>query len=405
MLSVTPPALLFDELPRLDISGCPPRTEVKLEARMTADDGRLWRSWASFLSGDDGRVDLETQTPSDGTYFGLGAGGLLWGMEPSAGPERVRPFFRESLADLEVELRLSAQGQVERQVFRRSVLGAGVVQETFEPGILFRPMEQPAPGVVLIASGLGGRHLEGAALLASRGYTVLQVTLPRLHRVPVERVDEAVAWLASREETLPGGVFLVGSGRGGELALLAATRLRNLLGVVSCSGSGLVFQGEEDAPWTVGGEPVGYAALDFSRLVPREPIRTREVFAEAVVDRANRDRGRIEVERITAPILLLSGADDQVWPSSAFSELVVQRLRKLGSPAECRHLTFPETGHLLGPELGPPHRPTSCLLLRDEKTCLIHDMGGLRARQAHAQRESWSALLEFLARLARIKTR
>ncbi|MEW6282849.1 MAG: acyl-CoA thioester hydrolase/BAAT C-terminal domain-containing protein, partial [Candidatus Eremiobacterota bacterium] len=126
------------------------------------------------------------------------------------------------------------------------------------------------------------------------------------------------------------------------------------------------------------------------------------LFEEAVQDRTVRDRGRLAVEKVEAPLLLLSGQQDGVWPSSAFSELVCQRLKKVGQEFEVTHRTYAQAGHMLGPELGYPHRPTGCLM-QDEPPCPgappgLYDLGGRPAHQAHAQRDSWNALLDFLGR-------
>ena len=147
---------------------------------------------------------------------------------------------------------------------------------------------------------------------------------------------------------MKGDFYLVASGRASEAALELAQRLDNLRAVLVFSGSGLRF-----SPWKIEGRELGHVACDHSSLQPRgrTVLATRTIYADAVADRENRDRGRIEVEKIACPLYLFSGADDQIWPSSAFSELAAQRRKAHGREADTMHKTFPSVGHDLGPEL------------------------------------------------------
>ena len=53
----------------------------------------------------------------------------------------------------------------------------------------------------------------------------------------------------------------------------------------------------------------------------------------------------IPVEKIGAPVLLLSGKADSMWPSSAMSDLVIRRLDERSFPYEHRHIAYENSGH------------------------------------------------------------
>jgi dienelactone hydrolase len=53
----------------------------------------------------------------------------------------------------------------------------------------------------------------------------------------------------------------------------------------------------------------------------------------------------IPVERIRAPVLLLSGKADSMWPSSKMGDLVIQRLAKAKHPYEHLHIAYDKAGH------------------------------------------------------------
>ncbi len=54
---------------------------------------------------------------------------------------------------------------------------------------------------------------------------------------------------------------------------------------------------------------------------------------------------RSPVERIRGPVLLLSGGDDQLWPSTIYADRIMASLRD--DPSPHTHLDFPAAGHLL----------------------------------------------------------
>ena len=56
----------------------------------------------------------------------------------------------------------------------------------------------------------------------------------------------------------------------------------------------------------------------------------------------------IPVERIEAPILLLSGDFDDLWPSTLGGEQVIKRLRANDFPYKAEHIAYPGAGHMPG---------------------------------------------------------
>lgn len=58
------------------------------------------------------------------------------------------------------------------------------------------------------------------------------------------------------------------------------------------------------------------------------------------------EEATILVEKIKSPILLVSGTDDQTWPSADFAAAVMQRLENLNHTYEHRHLRLERAGHM-----------------------------------------------------------
>ena len=98
------------------------------------------------------------------------------------------------------------------------------------------------------------------------------------------------------------------------------------------------------------------------------------------------DAAMIPIERATGPVLLVSGGDDQMWPASRMSKMLVERARRFGREHLVRHLDFPEAGHAL----------FAVDAAQDLKQPIPFDLGGSDAAQAHAHEVAWPQALRVL---------
>jgi hypothetical protein len=89
----------------------------------------------------------------------------------------------------------------------------------------------------------------------------------------------------------------------------------------------------------------------------------------------------IPVEQTNGPVLLLNGADDQLWPSPEMSRDILTRLKVHRHPFPDRLLSFSESGHLVT----LPGLPSTSMTF-----------GGTPAGVARAAKLAWAATLRFL---------
>jgi len=85
-------------------------------------------------------------------------------------------------------------------------------------------------------------------------------------------------------------------------------------------------------------------------------------------------------------VLLLSGADDQMWPSAKMGEMVMQRLDEHDFPFRHEYLIYEGAGH----GVGFPYVPTT---MGNAGTFLE---GGTPEGTAAANADSWPKVLDFL---------
>jgi Acyl-CoA thioester hydrolase/BAAT N-terminal region len=149
---VDQPVALCDAPLSIALEGFAPRTRVTVTATFQVAEATPWRSGATFIAGDGGRVDVTRQAPVAGTWEGTSPMGLFWSATPVPGMWRPAPpdwVMWPSVARLHAEAPGAAPAEVtvERRlagggVSRRPVREAGVVGTLFLP-----PGDGPHPSI------------------------------------------------------------------------------------------------------------------------------------------------------------------------------------------------------------------------------------------------------------------
>lgn len=280
-------------------------------------------------------------------------------------------------------------------------------------GVYFRPSGDGRFPAVMTFGGSGGGLMGAdttAALLASHGFASLAIAyfampgLPLgLRSIPLEYLRTGITWLLARDEVAGPHAGVLGTSRGGELALLLGATFEEVGAVVSRAPSHVVWAGfgpgsDGDTPsWTHHGEPVpwmheddrnrdAWAAVNASRPVALTPGFLAELEDDDAVAAAE-----IAVERTNGPILLVSGEDDAMWPSSRMGELAEKRAADNGFD-RIVHLRYAGAGHGCGREPGLPTMLQSVHPVDGE----LYAFGGTAKGNADAQADSWQRTLSFL---------
>jgi hypothetical protein len=418
--AVLPAQPLMDDRLEIKASGLPPNQLITLSATSVAQDRLEWRSVAVFTSRPDGTVDPGAQAPVSGTYRGIDAMGLFWSMEPDADAKSGdHAFFawsdwlepvvteidgkrgKEVLASVRIERRFARPG-----VQRTAIGENGIV------GVLYSPGDhQPHPAVILIGGSEGGFGGPEAAMLASRGFAALSLAYfgldglpPTLQSVPIEYFDKAVQWMCARPEVVPNHLAVFGISRGAEAALMLAAENPHLEAVVARAPSHVRWEGltarhlPGGPAWTLDGRalpyvpnriPIGFALLYLWDIVVGTPVRQSPLFLRDLAYFGDTAGVEIPVEQVRGPLLLLSGQDDQIWPSAMMAERIIERLRRNRHPYGDGLLSYEEAGHWL---------PTAYVPMRGLRKGMKVAIGGTPEGTARAQADSWPKIRRFLTR-------
>ncbi|MEO8027718.1 MAG: acyl-CoA thioester hydrolase/BAAT C-terminal domain-containing protein [Bryobacteraceae bacterium] len=232
------------------------------------------------------------------------------------------------------------------------VRDGGMVAHVYRP-----PGTGRAPAVLLLGGSGGGIGWqdEMAKLLGARGVVAMALAyygmdnLPKqLERIPLEYFDHAIDWLARQDYVDPKKIAIGGVSKGSELALLVASRRPEICGVAAFAPSGLVFQSVAagyplTSSWSLKGKDVPF--VPYGKV--DNPKSTGDFYRAGIAQAESLDAATIPVEKIRGPILLLSGREDNLWPSTMLAERVVNRLREHGFQYPVEHVSYPDAGHLI----------------------------------------------------------
>jgi dienelactone hydrolase len=291
-LEIIPNRVLVDEPAVIRARGLQANERISIRAELVDGADDPWSSQAEFIADAQGAVDTSQQAPVKGSYNEVSAMGLIWSMKPAA---RNVPSYRppRDLGSQIIKFQLMRNGQqVTSAQLEQLWVAEGVQQIKLEGqlhGVLFLPKtKERRPGVLVVGGSEGGMPLGKAAWLASRGYAALALAYfryddlpPLLEGIPLEYFGSALAWMMQRPEILADRIAVVGTSRGGELALELGSVIPQIKAVVAYVPANVrraACCGNTRVPyaWTWQGQPLAYESGRGAR-------RNLEVAMRAVI--------------------------------------------------------------------------------------------------------------------------
>ena len=390
-LKAFPDRVLVDETAVIRAGGLEPNEHVSIRAELVDGANEPWSSEAEFRADVDGAVDTSKQAPVKGSYNMVSAMGLVWSMKPDA---KHVPSYRpqQDLGAQVIKFQLIRKGQpVANAQMEQLSVADGVRRITVNGqlhGVLLLPNTPGRhPGVLVVGGSEGGVPLRKAAWLASRGYAALALAYfryddlpPRLEGIPLEYFGSALAWMMQRPEISGDRLAVMGTSRGGELALQLGSMFAEIKAVVAYVPANVRFPaccGGTSVPyaWTWQGQPLAF-------MFPRELRDPNAAFEAAIA-----------VEHTHGPILLISGDDDGVWNSTAMTDAVVHRLKQAHFSYACERLKYAHAGHRAGrPEIVPTWHGS----VRNPTSGREENLGGNAQGDAASSLDAIPKVLEFL---------
>ena len=224
-------------------------------------------------------------------------------------------------------------------------------------GTYYSPQDRDTfPAIMVLGGSEGGMEVVSrlGEPFAEQGYAVLSLAyfgvdgLPaNLQEIPLEYFTDAIDWLSAQPGVDAGNIGLYGMSKGGEAALLIAREEPRYDAVVAAVPSHVVWQGinmqsfEPKSSWSRDSAPVPYVEYEMSDGFKS----VYALYADALPAIGADHPAIIPVENIDAPILLVTGKADTMWPASEMADKVLARLDRLGFDHDTRHLAYDDAGH------------------------------------------------------------
>ena len=255
--------------------------------------------------------------------------------------------------------------------------------------------EGPRPALLLFGGsegGIGGGLGKMAQEFRDAGITVLVLSYYRapgqpdkMDRIPLETFYTALDWLEKQPSVDPTRIAIMGGSKGGEAALLVASRRKDVKAVVAGMPSNVVWQGfdwnmsmVDSSTWSEGGKPVPYLPITFGFGM--------DVYTPSLKNEAKHPEAAIPVENIAGPVMLICGEADSLWPSCPMARKVEARAKAKGGAAVSL-LAYKDAGHLVfGPPISTSH----------ERFDQLDMMGGTPQGNNAARADAWPKVKAFL---------
>jgi dienelactone hydrolase/uncharacterized protein (DUF2141 family) len=296
-----------------------------------------------------------------------------------------------------------------KQASRGAPAAAGATREDVRAeglnAILYRPEGgRKAPTLIVLGGSEGGIQAASSvgAGFTKHGYAVLALAyfmddgLPKtLENIPLEYFDKAVDWLKAQPGIDTDSIGVIGGSRGSEAALLLASRRSDIKAAAAFSPSGIVWQGlnfsnpmNMGPAWTVDGKALPFVTPDGMAYRPGAAMKP--MFANVLGHADTRSDTNIPVEKISGPVLLVSGKADALWPSFDMGERIVKRLESKGFRHKVQHLSYETAGHMVF--MGDPSSANAASMARAPANAML---GGTGEANMAAWKDNWPKVVAF----------
>lgn len=240
------------------------------------------------------------------------------------------------------------------------------------------------PAIILLSGSDGGMPGENAIpfsfieTLVTNGFAVMALayfglgSLPsKLENIELEYCEKALRWLQSQSTVDKDNIAIIGQSRGAELALILGTMFNQIKAITTFAPTNMItggfpypnkpawqYKGKAIHPF-IGGLTNKYEKLteldDLKqatelRKIPKhqnseqDPYLISDLFT-ARNSMPNASKCQIAIEKITCPILLISGGQDAIWPSKYYCDTIVKRLEQHRHPYLYKHINYEHAGH------------------------------------------------------------
>ena len=229
----------------------------------------------------------------------------------------------------------------------------------------------PQKALIVLGGSEGNENVPKnvGKMFADRGVSALGVLyfnapgLPdSLVQAPVESIENAVKWLKEKGYSK---IYIYGISKGGELALLAASLIPEISGVIALSPIHCVWTGlagnkgllnrkttsVSEFTWRGNDLPCMQSKINYLpgiwHLLTQRQIDLRYIYENPLKN--FREDTAIKVENIRGNILFIYPEEDLMWPSKKAVKYMLARLKEHQWPYKAEELCYEKASHIIVP--------------------------------------------------------
>lgn len=388
VIKIIPEKSFIDEKVDIKISGLPKNKKVLIRAvskdyycinaGMT-EQGRnsIWEAYGIFMTDNDGNIDLKNNAPIEGTYKTCNPMGLFYSMRIKKlnkcnPPQKLHEVSENRsynvLFTVEVNNDVLVSQNHTRLFCDETIKSEIIINENLIARYFTKNEIKKRPAIIVV-SGSDGRIEKAQAIseiFATKGYSALAVcyfgmegTSPCLNKIPLEIIKNAIDWLSMQDTVDKNRIAIYGRSKGGELVLLAASLFKELNCVIANVPSCYVYEGLKNAlpshhsSWTYQSKELPFLKFSMSLFIKmsiKKLLGQKNIMSwmyKNLIKKGNSTTAAIALEKINGPILMLSSASDNIWPSLLHCEMASKRLAEKNFKYNYKHCTYEKSGHML----------------------------------------------------------
>lgn len=411
---------LCDERVDIKISELSPYETVKISASMVLPwaQAEKYESYAYFMADENGKINVSQQKPDVGTYSFVDGMGLFSSMQKvsskganiASGINVDKSIFVELVA----ECRQENTCVIIERCFHAPGIQRLTITDEFIGELFYN--ENACHKTIIVLGGSDGNLAAVstiASLLASHGFNALAVGyfngkgLPnKLGEIPLEYFEKVFDWLKKNSITHADEIFIHGTSKGGELALLLASRYPCITRVVANAPHSYCFQalnGKRVSSWSYGGQSLPFINISnwsvyaemVNCFIKNKPFGYTSCYRKSVQTAKNQEDARIKIENAKADLLLIAGQKDNIWNTYEGCMSIIETLEKNDYPYYYTLLAYKQAGHLFPYPYTIPLCETTGKKLSPR---LLFSGGGTFEGNAKAQADSWEKTVAFFKR-------
>ena len=199
----------------------------------------------------------------------------------------------------------------------------------------------------------------------------------------------------------------MGASRNAELALIIASTFPEYIrGVVAYSPSSVSWSNtvlpynsnELKTSWKYKRVDIPYVPMNKIKGNESNKMETLKYWKSGLAKTDFIAQAAIKVEKINGPIILFSGNDDKIWPSSKMADMIEQRIKENNFKYSFQNIKYEEAGHLISsnPESNSDSRTG---IINIDGKDYEFEYGGTNEGDYKAKQDAKMKLMEFIEKI------